>query len=243
MAGDVGGGRNVRALILVAATIAIGVASACSLLGSTWRYRYRMAVEVETPEGVNTGFGVYEQTVGKSNVDFGELSAKRGVRTRGEAVAVDLPNGQTLFALMPDSEVAQAALDPQWHNDWVESAQRISSGRTPRSPLPIRPAPASDPPAPQDKGPVLIRFRDIEDPGTVEQVDPADLAASFGPGVRLRAITVQVTDDPVTVGIEKRLNWLRGYFDRSFTGERFTNPYGRLIENLRAGSFSTELRP
>lgn len=36
-------------------------------------------------------------------------------------------------------------------------------------------------------------------------VDPADFAATFGPGYALRRITVQITDDPVTTGIEQKL--------------------------------------
>ncbi len=39
-------------------------------------------------------------------------------------------------------------------------------------------------------------------------VDPDDFAASFGEGVSLKRITVQITDDPVTTGIEERLGWL-----------------------------------
>ena len=35
--------------------------------------------------------------------------------------------------------------------------------------------------------PLLVRFRDINDPTTVERVDPNDLAASFGPGVYAQA--------------------------------------------------------
>jgi hypothetical protein len=44
--------------------------------------------------------------------------------------------------------------------------------------------------------PIMVRFRDTRDPASVEQVNPDDLATSFGPGVRLRRITVQLTDDP-----------------------------------------------
>ena len=56
--------------------------------------------------------------------------------------------------------------------------------------------------------PLLVRFRDINDPKTVERVDPNDLAASFGPGVYLKRATVEITRDPVTTGIVKRLSWL-----------------------------------
>jgi hypothetical protein len=62
---------------------------------------------------------------------------------------------------------------------------------------------------------MLVRFRDVRDPKTVEKVDPDDLAASFGPGVVLRRITVQLTDDPVTTGLADTLPWVTrtdGYY-------------------------------
>lgn len=55
---------------------------------------------------------------------------------------------------------------------------------------------------------MLVTFEGIGDPTSVKQVEPGNLAANFGPGVRLKAITVEMTDDPVTSGIEKRLGWL-----------------------------------
>ncbi len=57
---------------------------------------------------------------------------------------------------------------------------------------------------------LLVRFRDPNDPTTVERVDPHNLAASFGVGVRLVHATVEITDDPLTTGIEKKLPWLVG---------------------------------
>ena len=57
--------------------------------------------------------------------------------------------------------------------------------------------------------PLLARFDDLRKPASVQRVEPADLSTSFGPGVRLRRITVQVTKDRVTRGdIEKRLPWI-----------------------------------
>lgn len=216
----------------------------CGVFGSTYRYRYKMTVEVDTPEGLRSGSAVHEQIVSKSNIDLGDLSAKRGMRTRGEAVAVDLAGGQTLFALIPESEVAQAALDPQWNNDWVDSAQRIRDVETPQGPLALRPEKAADRFAKSTGYPKLVRFRAIDNPASVEEVDPANLANSFHPGYRLKGITVQVTDDPVTTGIEERFAWRDYYRDRHFDGtatiiEDMTDP--KLAAHLTSGSFSTEL--
>ena len=68
--------------------------------------------------------------------------------------------------------------------------------------------------------PLLVRFRDINDPMTVERVDPGNLAASFGGGVSLTRASLETTRDPVTTGIDRRLPWLKplkgGYLDGKF---------------------------
>jgi hypothetical protein len=56
--------------------------------------------------------------------------------------------------------------------------------------------------------PELVRFRNANDPQTREPVSPYDLAASFGPGVQLRHVTVQLTDDPVTPPPETWPQWM-----------------------------------
>ncbi len=53
--------------------------------------------------------------------------------------------------------------------------------------------------------PMLVRFTDIVDPKSVARVNPDDLSASFGKGVKLSRITVERTNDAVTTGIEERL--------------------------------------
>jgi hypothetical protein len=64
-------------------------------------------------------------------------------------------------------------------------------------------------PVPLDGLPLLVTFADITDPTTVQRVDPENLAASFGPGVRLKAVTLEITEEPVTVGkVVEVLGWL-----------------------------------
>ncbi|MEX2492944.1 MAG: hypothetical protein WD425_14410, partial [Nitrospirales bacterium] len=61
--------------------------------------------------------------------------------------------------------------------------------------------------APEDY-PLLVTFTDITDPTTVKQVDPDNLAATFGPGVSLKRITLEITDESVTEGkVEQVLGW------------------------------------
>jgi hypothetical protein len=95
---------------------------------------------------------------------------------------------------------------------------------------------------------MLVTFKDIADPTSVVLVDPDDLAASFGAGYRLKAITVQVTDKPVTVGIEKRLDnnfWSTWGKIRQQElprpGGVMANPYFKTLQGrLSRNDFTTE---
>ncbi len=62
---------------------------------------------------------------------------------------------------------------------------------------------------PESALPTMVTFKDARRPQSVEQVDPSDLSATFGSGVRLRSVRVQKTTDPITVGkVEKVLPWV-----------------------------------
>jgi hypothetical protein len=70
-------------------------------------------------------------------------------------------------------------------------------------------------------------------------VDPRDLAASFGAGVRLRRAAIEVTGDPVTEDvIERRLPWLRDLAARggALDGSRFSSS-NELQNSLGAAAF------
>lgn len=159
---------------------------------------YRLTAIVETPQGERQGHSVIETVfTGVSPLGhalFGS-QASASLEWRGEAVAVDLPDGQTLFVLL------RSAVDPEWAA-WVRAD--ISNGE-------VRAVPRRKDNSYGemiDNYPLFVRFRDLRDPKSVEQVNPDDLATSFGAGYRLKALTFQNTDKAVTVGIEKRLGWL-----------------------------------
>jgi hypothetical protein len=91
-----------------------------------------------------------------------------------------------------------------------------------------------------------VRFRDPADPATVEQVVPATLDRSLGPGVRLLGMTVEVTNAPVMHGLARYLPWLRAHRgspmaltrDRGRTRSLDERP---LAERLHDGDFTRGL--
>lgn len=45
---------------------------------------------------------------------------------------------------------------------------------------------------------MMVRFTNINDPNSGEEVDPRNLATTMGPGVHLASVTFELTHDPVT---------------------------------------------
>lgn len=183
--------------------------------------RYRLTAEVETPEGVRTGSSVIETIWDRG------LS---GATVKGEAVAVDLPNGQTLFILL------RTASNP----DWAGGVPGVNPPDDPTRPMNAdeREAEArrqvdwmranrdvhylwggSVPKERAQYLPYMVRFTNLSDPKSVKLVVPGDLAATFGAGYSLRSLTVQITDAPVTAEIGRRLPWIS---DKQL---RFVEPY------------------
>jgi hypothetical protein len=173
---------------------------------------------VETPEGERSGSSVTQVTT----YFPGGLTKAQGYaildKLVGDAAVVDLGARGLLFATFESqwalrngggSSGYNAALDPfpqekfrgSYPNDastgekyaaYIDEVNRLK----PKGALPFKDLP------------VLVRFRDAGDPTSVELVDPLDLAASFGPGVMLKSAFVEITDDPVTKGIQAKLPWL-----------------------------------
>ena len=103
--------------------------------------------------------------------------------------------------------------------------------------------------------PMLVTFSDLKDPKTVKKVleiesdgryPPTYTVTAdhfeelFGEGVKLKDITIEMTDEPVTYEVIKWLPWLPKYYNKMLDGERYNrlgaaNP---LANSLSAGSFS-----
>lgn len=156
-------------------------------------FRYRIMVELETPQGPRAGWAVREVRAERLHqLRWGSMAV--ALFQRGEAVAVDLPGGQTLYALL-DSDPTRAwaaAFGVPWPQDLDDKTIAVIGAN-------------AGSPSEQSGLPRLVRFRDANDPRSMEVVNPADFAAAFGDGVTFRRVTIQMTDDPVTFGIERRL--------------------------------------
>ena len=213
-------GQGLAAAMLAAATLAL---TACALVEQHYEQRYRLTLEIETPQGVRSGSGVFQVTTVLH--PLWAIGPQTDARLSGEAVAVELPNGERLFAVLLGGRDASdlLTLPKKIFGPLVGRPEFVAKGgrtyydlekqhRFLRSAKPSAELTGSD-------RPYLVRFRDIGDPLSVEAVDPDGLARVYGTGYRLRRVTLAVTEDPVSRGIDKHLPWLDrmglGAFDGS----------------------------
>lgn len=201
----------------VMAGMAAGMLAAASLLlggcdfGPPARtYRYKLSIEMETPDGPKRAFNVVE-------VKWEERKGTGGTRSittvRGEALYLDLgPGRRPLVALLtsrvrPTDQPGQArsrCWGPSAPYCWRKIYDYDSSDPTALSrQRGARPLAVSDLPD-------LVTFEDPSDPRTVMEVDPAAPDKALGAGVSFGAVTLEITGEPLTTGIEKRLGWLVG---------------------------------
>ncbi len=149
------------------ALLTLNALTGCDVLSGGHSYRYRLTVEVETPDGLRTGSSIWEvETKAGSGIPDRSLRS----RVHGEAVAVELPSG-VLFATMR-SQVLNSPGDyaaglvnshlrrePEpgavMTRDWAENMRRIAQAKPSFELAP-------------DERPLLVRFRNPKDANSVE---------------------------------------------------------------------------
>lgn len=229
--------RFVILSIIVAAIALCSLAWSTAYPSGTWRYK--ITVNVDTPEGVKSGSvvrGVYATQQSK----IANVAATAS--SYGEAVVVDLGERGVLFGILRQDDgyhvVFKAFPGPGGlTKEGIEYYSKLKAKTV------LKP----------DNYPMFVRFKKLDDPKSVmavlqnhdavtekvygpESVETFEEA--FGEGVSLKEITLEMTDEPATKGIvEKHLTWLkekRGLLD----GRKYTD--SKALSNvLDTGCFKT----
>ncbi|MGO9686473.1 MAG: hypothetical protein ACLPTZ_28510 [Beijerinckiaceae bacterium] len=222
-------------LLLVA-----GVVLALAFWGGSGSYRYKLTLAVDTPDGVKSGSSVVEVQVYDVSLPM------KGVmhRLEGEALYLDLSSGKRPLVALLTNQLHHKHWDKEhWSRDGgpvtgflfslynekppigglVDEVSRLARLRGPRAMTPT-------------DLPDLVTFADVDNPKSVIEVDPNDLQATLGPGIKWHEITLESTDEPVTKGIEMKLPWLRT-LNAALDGSRYHDS-NELSNVLGAASFS-----
>ncbi len=212
--------KRIALAVLLALFLAAGYALWTRVLFPTsGSLRYRLVVEVEDNGRTVAGSSVVEVSLHR-NV----IGTPYAMGLRGEAVTVDLGIKGLLFAVMRCENASHGCWE--MFPERVLAARRDIEDRRRGDRLTLFRAVSRLPdgtsaaipwqrivqtgPRPWDVerypfGPMLVRLRDINDPTSVEKIDPENLAKSLGHGVRLKAITIVKTSEPVSEQIEGKM--------------------------------------
>lgn len=190
------------ALVVVAGIIGFGWLAYRSSF-PTYTYRYRMIVNVETPDGLRSASSVIQVSWRKQPQLLVPVPPYHP-SAEGEAVFVDLGNGRNLIALLAGG-VNGADVDYVIHAPQHASGLDFSEASKPR--LPYLTGRWT---LPEGKLPTFVTFTDLNDPLSARVMPPDQFESVFGPGIRLRDVTIEMTKDDVTRGIEGKLPVMMG---------------------------------
>lgn len=206
--------------------------SALGLAGcwpKSYSWHQKLTVTVVTPSGEVSGSSViYEKVL------LGQMPAMASgisYTIKGEATVVEVAPGKYLFALLSGLKT-EALAATVFRDDPNEEApitfDRIMSIREVKS-------------VPSDMYPMLVTFTDINDPKSVKEVKPGKLAEVFGAGYALKSVTVEITDEVVSKGLNSAvLPWLANQYGLYLDGRNVSDVHNGLSNNIGDSNFRTE---
>jgi hypothetical protein len=174
-------------------------------------HKYRLTVEVETPQGIKSASGVMAVHPDRSYSRGGHT------QTKGDAVLVDLGGGKNLVALLAhiDGTVDLDGMNYVALRAYRATGRNVSFNEMSRLTGAVQVTGALIP--------VLVSFTNLNDPSSARTAPPGDLAAVLGDGFKLQGISAEVVPngawpldfggllgEPVTRGILAKLPWLNG---------------------------------
>lgn len=214
-----------KRFVMFAASLVLSVSmAACAVAGSSGEYpsakiRYKMTVEVETPEGIKTGSAVREISMVSRPEMLAEGNDTHVRLEEGEAIVVDLGQRGILFATLGGS------MDDGIAAMFNAFPSHCPEGNVSRCGIRHYSSLKNDAEAllPVKSYPTLITFKNLQDPLSVitardvssclpDQSSCENLIVSlenaFGKGVLLKRITIKLTHEGPTEEIKKWLPWL-----------------------------------
>jgi len=205
----------------------------------SYQVNYKLSIDIDDNSAPRHGEGVIEVQFLSQPIRI-DNTPNWSIGARGEAFAVDLGERGTMFVLLSGEsgtkgrgavEAGQRALGTYFHASFGDTPPNLRGWLQINSFASKHESVEVDP----SNLPMLVRFRDTNDPASVERVEPNALDASFGPGVKITRVTAQLTDEPMTTGIEKRLPWVSKPVGS--VGKGMHLPYLSFLNQINDGSF------
>jgi hypothetical protein len=200
-------------------------------------HKYRLTINIETPNGIKTGTGVIAVYHAKDGGILPGVGGGTGIK--GDAIFVDLGEGRNLVALLARGEHA-SYVDGMDDLAWRAFLAAGYSGPVQDNGFTSRQLLFSDVknltgtvPLTGVLIPTLVILKDVTDPRSIVEVREDNLAAVLGPGYKIQGVLLTMLPvglwpfdfggffgEPVTRGLEKKLAWIShvtGYLNGQFS--------------------------
>ncbi|NRG19067.1 hypothetical protein HPQ64_15355 [Rhizobiales bacterium] len=206
--------KSTRRLLIIIGLPILLVSSCKAIFIPTTEKRYRLEISVEIDGKNYTGGAVQQLTAtGGARIFRGLSQTSAHYEFYGEAVAIDLDERGTLYALMryppPADKPTAFHLAKRYYSAFVPTVCGLRVGRFGYAVFIWRIRMLwNDCEVPIDEMPMLVRFANEPELDSVEQVDPKNLAATYGPSARFLGARISFTREPLSMEIEERLPWL-----------------------------------
>jgi len=196
------------------------------LLYPTNAVRYRLTIDVDTPQGIRSNSSVIEARFGFEPTLFGLIS---GIKSSlaGEAVFVDLGSGKNIVVTLTNTGSGRTSSDlaPEM---WALNAKTLplivfdipshNRQKTPKAILNAKSAGQAE--VPVARLPLVVTFKDPADPWSAIPVDPTNLDAVFGSGYSISRATIEITDDTLAWRLKRHLHWHRNLDAKTKCGSK-----------------------
>ena len=191
-----------------------------AISGTSWSWKQKITVVVSTPDGVRTRSSVTTARLTLKNTRIIPQSGS-GYLVSGEAAVVEIVPGKYLFALLK----RMPTVSEIYHVPPDQIGQKIGSTIE----------------LPQQSWPMLVAFRNVNDPSTVIEITPKNIETVFGSGVAINNIRFSLTKDTRTKGIDSVLPWRCELAQKGarLNGKTGTIANNELSNNIGSGAIST----
>ena len=210
--------------------------------GESLTYRYRLTIEVDTPEGLRTGSSVIETTTTDRTKSWGPPESRIiSSRVRGEAVFVDLGEGRNVVALLAHGDQGDDGLDFDWLIPGVLGRSPVRNSNLIKTPGVYT--------VPPYLVPTLVTFKKTTDPSSGLIISKSDFPRIFGPGYAFRRAIVEIlasetwtsylsfVNENSKEGIAQHFPWLSDIAKyRSDPNNVYTNSLPKYIGRLKRDS-------
>lgn len=210
-----------RSLIVVTSLLA-SFYGCYAVFYPSYTYSYKLSILIKSEGKTYEASNVWQVTAQFSPGFPGPEARRVSYSLKGEAVVIDVPGHSPVFTLLRTEQdvdslkyLPRNLFEAQIPNDPKQAESALQT---------LYPTKATAS-VPRKDYPMLVAFKDVNDPTSVYQLSPDDLSPALGAGARITSVTITMTDAPATIGIEKRLGWLGAWKQKggNISGQIFFN--------------------